>query len=101
MHNDDDVQEAKAILDAFADHDKARAIENAHDSDSFHSPYSPHAVPNLCSPGVRICNEVARDYGTADRVKGPNSYFEWGVDEPEFEGNPAFSDDEKYGFGEG
>ncbi|KAL4873734.1 glycosyl hydrolase [Aspergillus spectabilis] len=92
MHNDDDVQEAKAILECSAEHDRIYANENAQENNRA---YDSSSDSDISSCGVRICGgEVVQGNGEADTVEGAYSYFEWGVDEPEFEGYALFSDDE-------
>ncbi|KAL5342367.1 hypothetical protein BJX70DRAFT_318806 [Aspergillus crustosus] len=92
MFNDDDVQEAKAILDCFAERDRIHANGNAQENNKA---YSSVLGSEMSSPGVCLCgDEVARNDREAESGEGAYSYFEWGADEPEFEGYPVFSDDE-------
>ncbi|KAL4934632.1 uncharacterized protein BDV17DRAFT_11467 [Aspergillus undulatus] len=104
MHNDDDVPEAKEIIRRFDEYDRASAndkttenekppINEDYDSD----PDSLYGVP-ISSYGTEDDDEDDSDDGNGCPVSGDHGRFEWGVDEPEFEGYPAFSDDEE-GYG--
>ncbi|KAL2830934.1 hypothetical protein BJY01DRAFT_254497 [Aspergillus pseudoustus] len=90
LYNDDDVQVAKQILSRFDEFDRADANcqagvgSNANsDSNSKHS-----------SDIYLFPEAAARSDDEDDPVERAYSHFEWGVDEPEFEGYPAYSDDE-------
>ncbi|KAL4790053.1 hypothetical protein BDV19DRAFT_394452 [Aspergillus venezuelensis] len=103
IHNDEDVQEAKEILRRFDENDRAYANNTTPENDKPDTGDDFDIDPE--SPGgVRIPNsecsddedeEVDKDNGCV--IEGNGSYFEWGVDEPEFEGYPVFSDEEGYG----
>lgn len=109
IHDDGDVQRAKAILSRLQEYDRTsthdRHSENDnpansnqnYDSDS----ESESESDSGSSRGVPLgfIEDVEDDDDDADeesgcRVDGPYSHFEWGLDEPEFEGYPVFSDDE-------
>ncbi|KAL4978394.1 hypothetical protein BDW66DRAFT_149230 [Aspergillus desertorum] len=114
MYDDDDIQLGKEILSRYEEHDRARADDRSHTSH-----VSPENKPTETntevydsdsdsdSPsGVRLGYYEDGDNDEADsddagcRLDAANSYFDWGVDEPEFEDYPAFSDGEE-GFGQG
>ncbi|KAL4964485.1 uncharacterized protein BDV14DRAFT_200767 [Aspergillus stella-maris] len=101
IHNDDDVQEAKEILRRFDEYDKAYANNTTPENDKPDTTDDFDTGPE--SPGgVRIpdgeCSDDEDEEGDEDNgcvIEGNCSYFEWGLDVPEFEGYPTFSDDEE------
>lgn len=104
MHDDDDVQHAKEILSRYEEYDRTsthnRPSENDNPS-SINQTYGSDSDSGS-SRGVPIgfIEVVEDDEDDSDEesgcpVDGPyDSHFEWGVDEPEFEGYPVFSDEE-------
>ncbi|KAL5049709.1 hypothetical protein BDW71DRAFT_204409 [Aspergillus fruticulosus] len=114
MHDDDAIQLRTENISRYEEHNRAcaddtshtnheplkhdkptDANEEAYDSDSDSDP--PSGV-HLGYYKVREDDEAESD-DEGCRLDAAYSYFEWGVDEPEFEGHPAFSDDEG-GFGQ-
>ncbi|KAL4956764.1 hypothetical protein BDW69DRAFT_181328 [Aspergillus filifer] len=102
--NDGDVQEAKQILRRFDEYDGAYANNTTTENDRPDTTDDLDTGPES-SGGVRIPDSECSDDEDEDLdedngcvVEGDYSYFEWGVDEPVFEGYPAFSDDEE-GYG--
>ncbi|KAL4737980.1 hypothetical protein BDV11DRAFT_144296 [Aspergillus similis] len=111
MHNDDDIQLGKEILSRFEEHNRTCADDMSHtnnvsfendkptegkteayDSDSDSDP--PSGV-HLGYYETRDDDDEAASDEEGCRLDTAYSYSEWGVDEPEFEGYPAFSDDEE------
>ncbi|KAL4768541.1 hypothetical protein BDW60DRAFT_225588 [Aspergillus nidulans var. acristatus] len=112
MYNDDDIQLGKEILRRYEEHNRTCADDTSHtnhasfendkpteanaeayDSDSDSDPPS----------GVHLGYYETREDDEDDAASGEEgcrldavySHSEWGVDEPEFECYPAFSDDEE------
>ncbi|KAL4943179.1 hypothetical protein BDV06DRAFT_221519 [Aspergillus oleicola] len=108
MHNDEDIQEAKEILRRFDEYDRAypndKTLEDEKpqiNEDDETGPDSPGGVRIPYEDHLRDDDDdLNEEVGCP--VEGDFSHFEWGVDEPEFEGYPAFSDDgEGYGYNQG
>ncbi|KAL2824867.1 hypothetical protein BDW59DRAFT_162063 [Aspergillus cavernicola] len=104
MHNDDDVQEAKEILGRFEEYDRAHAdgktgetdteSDSSSDSDSSSKSCVEHGAVAEYDEDDED-NEDDSDGETSYPVEGEYAHFEWGLDEPEFEGYPARSDSEQ------
>ncbi|CEN62643.1 hypothetical protein ASPCAL09275 [Aspergillus calidoustus] len=104
MHEDQDVQLAKEILTRFDENDRA----HANNQTTTHEPdagLNGDSIPDSDRPSdIRLFLEGVGDddqdddneddSDEEDTVERGYSHFEWGVDEPEFEGYPEFSDDE-------
>ncbi|KAL6236935.1 hypothetical protein BDW75DRAFT_238727 [Aspergillus navahoensis] len=113
MHNDDAIQLGKWDLSRNEEHSRACAANTNHtnhESLEKDKPTEPSTEaydldPDSGPPWLlrgqrrRRGNEEAFSDDEGFCLDATYSYFEWGVDEPEFEGNPAFSDDEE-GFGQ-
>ncbi|KAL4915105.1 hypothetical protein BDW62DRAFT_203961 [Aspergillus aurantiobrunneus] len=104
MHNDEDVQHGKEILSRYEEFDRAYANHKSSENDKIcetNGAYDSDSDQDSSS-GVRIgyCEVVESDEDDSDGengcpVEGAYSHYEWGVDDPQFEGYPAFSDDEE------
>ncbi|KAJ0425930.1 hypothetical protein BJY00DRAFT_274025 [Aspergillus carlsbadensis] len=111
MHKDQDVQLAKEILSRFDESDRAPA--HANNQTTTHEPEAGSnrdPTPESDRPSDMYLshdvfgedddddddydNEEGDDLDEDATVERGYSHFEWGVDEPEFEGYPEFSDDE-------
>jgi hypothetical protein len=95
LYNDDDVQLAK-ILSHSDEHNRANANDQTCEIDS----YSNSDSDSSCDAHVGHHEVVWDDEGDSDEeegsyAEGAYSYHEWGLDEPEFEGHPAYSDSEE------
>ncbi|RDW76665.1 uncharacterized protein DSM5745_06657 [Aspergillus mulundensis] len=109
MHDNDDIQMGKEILRRYEENDRAHADDrgharnkspendkptetniNPHDSDSDSDPPSGVRL-GYCAPGDDD-DDNSDEEGC--RLDAPYNHFEWGLDEPDLEGYPAFSDDE-------
>ncbi|KAL4900305.1 hypothetical protein BDW74DRAFT_182854 [Aspergillus multicolor] len=115
MHSDDDIQMGKEILRCYQENDRAYAHDSVHTknqssenekpTESNANPYDSDSDSDPPS-GVRIGYPAPEDNDEDDsgekgcRLDAPDNHCEWGLDEPEFEGYPVFSDDEE-GFGQG
>ncbi|KAL3467628.1 hypothetical protein BJX64DRAFT_283549 [Aspergillus heterothallicus] len=96
LYEDDDVQLAKVILSRFNEYDRAHANNDAHEANTGSSS-DPDAHSDADLDDYSTAAGIGDDDDDLDgeeTVEGHYSYFEWGVDEPEFEGHPSFSDDE-------
>ncbi|KAL2813679.1 hypothetical protein BJX63DRAFT_431801 [Aspergillus granulosus] len=103
LNSDDDLQRAKEIFSRFNEYGRAHTDNHTQEYiaglDS--NPGSDSDLDG--ASGVRPVYNIAADSDDDDDdddsdEEGPvdraYSHFEWGVDEPEFEGYPEYSDDE-------
>ncbi|KAL5002560.1 hypothetical protein BDV10DRAFT_181286 [Aspergillus recurvatus] len=110
MHNDDDIQLRKENLSRQEERNRACADDTSHmDHESLENDKPPEVNAEAYDSdsdsdppsGVHLGYYDATDDDEADsddegcRLDAAYSYSEWGVDEPEFEGYPAFSDEEE------
>lgn len=107
MYNDDDVQYAKHLVDCYRELDEAADEQPAENNKPWEASNGAYHHDSNADPEYQRVEGNTREvveYGEESEdgngyyVEGPYSYFEWGLDEPEFEAYPVFSDDEnEYG----
>ncbi|KAL4780852.1 hypothetical protein BJX76DRAFT_336792 [Aspergillus varians] len=106
MQKDDDAQQAQEIFSCYEDKDRVCANDKSSEHDKPHETskaYDSNSDSDSgfsCGVRIRPCKGVDDDEDDSGGEKGcpidgALSFFEWGVDEPEFEGYPVFSDEEE------